>query len=501
MHPPPSHPPYPHSHEYAHNYPASRTQQLPSISTIIPARSHPSFFPASPPPQTPSLTLQQTSIHSNHQMPGNSHNFPTYLPPQQQSMVEMAPRAAPHPYHYQQMHPAPHHIQQPPPSMPVPSPQRINPSYCYPQQYLHGQQAMSISSSSIQQQHPPHSTLMYSPSMHASSSSIYQQHIPTNHSHTNHSCHQRPTQTQRSQQPLQPRPTLPLRFAGPTRGGTPMNTVEQFVTVTPELNSKSTRKRRRPPYSYSSLIAQAILSSAEKKLTLKEIYKWIMDKYPSMYKPDDTGWQNTIRHNLSLNRCFKRVPRSDTELGPGTNSSKGKGGYWAIDPEHMHSYHDGVFARGGVQRRRPGETTSSTTASSPQSAVVEDDAASDCAQSDSAEQSKSSPAPTNDTYSDGALSPITPESNSPPSPISINGQLGLEKEKKNDTHIDVCSTGENSGQLVFHTGELNVNNIDQIDVWEKKNMKVEVISCGNEDKKKDDSDSSKEAMLIRNLLN
>jgi hypothetical protein len=164
----------------------------------------------------------------------------------------------------------------------------------------------------------------------------------------------------------------------------------------------------------------------------------------------------------------------------------------------MHSYHDGVFARGGVQRRRPGETTSSTTASSPQSAVVDDDAASDCAQSDSARASKSSPAPTNDTYSDGALSPITPESNSPPSPISINGQLGLEQEKKNDTHIDVCSMGnrENSGQLVFRTDELNVNNIDQIDIWEKK--KVEVRSCGNKDKKKDDS---KEAMLIRNLLN
>jgi len=169
----------------------------------------------------------------------------------------------------------------------------------------------------------------------------------------------------------------------------------------------------------------------------------------------------------------------------------------------MHSYHDGVFARGGVQRRRPGETTSSTTASSPQSAVVEDDATSDCGQSDSARQSKSSPAPTNDTYSDGALSPITPESNSPPSPISINDQLGLEKEKKNDMHIDMCSTGnrENSGQLVFHTDELNVNNnIEQIDVW-RKEMKVEVISCGNEDKKKDDDSDSKEAMLIRNLLN
>src|SRR6266496_2058338 len=71
-----------------------------------------------------------------------------------------------------------------------------------------------------------------------------------------------------------------------------------------------------------------------------------------------TNKQNTIRHNLSLNKCFKKVPRSDTELGHSTSSSaasKGKGGYWTIDPEYMSAYHDGVFARGGVQKRRPGE--------------------------------------------------------------------------------------------------------------------------------------------------
>lgn len=59
-----------------------------------------------------------------------------------------------------------------------------------------------------------------------------------------------------------------------------------------------------------------------------------------------------------MNKCFKKVPRSDTELGHSTSSSaasKGKGGYWTIDPEYMSAYHDGVFARGGVQKRRPGE--------------------------------------------------------------------------------------------------------------------------------------------------
>ncbi|CAG8598903.1 3640_t:CDS:2 [Funneliformis mosseae] len=133
---------------------------------------------------------------------------------------------------------------------------------------------------------------------------------------------------------------------------------EPFVTVTPELNNRPPRRRRRPPFSYSSLIAQAILDSPDRRLTLREVYQWIMERYPKLYKADDTGWQNTIRHNLSLNKCFKKVPRSDTELGHSTSSStasKGKGGYWTIDPEYMSSYHDGVFARGGVQKRRPGE--------------------------------------------------------------------------------------------------------------------------------------------------
>jgi len=78
----------------------------------------------------------------------------------------------------------------------------------------------------------------------------------------------------------------------------------------------------------------------------------------------------------------------------------------------------------------------------------------------------------------------------------MTSQLGLEKEKK-DSHIDVCST--DNRENVFHVDGLDVNNIDQIDVWEKKNTKVEVKLCGNEDKK--DEDDSKEAMLIRNLLN
>ncbi|KAI8142504.1 fork head domain-containing protein, partial [Fennellomyces sp. T-0311] len=80
-----------------------------------------------------------------------------------------------------------------------------------------------------------------------------------------------------------------------------------------------------PPHSYASMIAQAILTSAEHKLTLRDIYDYVQKRYPHMYEANEPGWQNTIRHNLSLNRCFCKLPRAN-----GTKS-KGKGGYWCVD--------------------------------------------------------------------------------------------------------------------------------------------------------------------------
>ncbi|XP_016400642.1 forkhead box protein I1-like [Sinocyclocheilus rhinocerous] len=92
----------------------------------------------------------------------------------------------------------------------------------------------------------------------------------------------------------------------------------------------------RPPYSYSALIAMAIHGAPNRRLTLSQIYQYVADNFP-FYNKSKASWQNSIRHNLSLNDCFMKMPRDD--------SDPGKGNYWTLDPNCEKMFDNGNFRR------------------------------------------------------------------------------------------------------------------------------------------------------------
>ena len=98
------------------------------------------------------------------------------------------------------------------------------------------------------------------------------------------------------------------------------------------------RRQEKPPYSYIALIVMAIQNSPGRKLTLAEIYAYLQQRF-AFFRTSYQGWKNSVRHNLSLNECFVKLPKG---LG-----RPGKGHYWTIDPASEFQFEEGSF------RRRP----------------------------------------------------------------------------------------------------------------------------------------------------
>lgn len=102
--------------------------------------------------------------------------------------------------------------------------------------------------------------------------------------------------------------------------------------------SADSAKDLKPPHSYAQLIGQAIMSSPEEQLTLANIYEYIKKHY-AFYRFSGGGWQNSIRHNLSLSKHFEKVARRTDEPG--------KGMKWRLVPEERDN-----FLKKGIHTRK-----------------------------------------------------------------------------------------------------------------------------------------------------
>ncbi|CAD6193691.1 unnamed protein product [Caenorhabditis auriculariae] len=207
----------------------------------------------------------------------------------------------------------------------------------------------------------------------------------------------------------------------PVQGGGQELTNAEFENVQAKIRRNGSYGCAKPPYSYISLITMAIQRSESKMLTLSEIYQWIMELFP-YYRQNQQRWQNSIRHSLSFNDCFVKVPR--------TPDKPGKGSFWTLHALCGNMFENGCYLRRQkrfkVKEREPSRKKRNANANSQQ------------------QQSQNQQAQQSNSDSTNGLSAVKEEYADIKDDIKNSVEAGLSNEPKDLAEASLCTTSAHS---------------------------------------------------------
>ena len=90
----------------------------------------------------------------------------------------------------------------------------------------------------------------------------------------------------------------------------------------------------KPTATFAIIIHRALLYLPRGRGTLGEVCNWVAGEWEWFRLNVDAGWQNSIRHNLSLNKAFLKVPRIPED------DPESKGSVWIIDPHEGPAFEE-----------------------------------------------------------------------------------------------------------------------------------------------------------------